>query len=293
MSALARLVPRRMAWWRYDVRWWLGELRWRLARDPVRLVARADAELAAGTPGWLFILGVNNSGTSLLWEILRTHPAIRALPLEGQFLTAALPRAREHGVARLWTQRADLFRLTEVDDSAPAARARYDWARFFPRRAGWLLEKSPPHTLRARWLQQWFPASRFVAITRSPYAVCEGIRRIEGCSIEAAAEHWTRAHEILLEDADKLDHFVLLRYEDLCDDPDAELDKVEQLLGLDTPIDRSVLDGPIRVRRNVEGREIRLTNMNAQSLERLSEGDRQTIGRIAGPLMQHLGYPPL
>ena len=54
--------------------------------------ARLDRIMCADGAYWLFILGVNNSGTTILSKILETHPEIRTLPKEGQHLTTAFPK---------------------------------------------------------------------------------------------------------------------------------------------------------------------------------------------------------
>lgn len=52
----------------------------------------------ANSRKWVFIMGCNNSGTSLLHYILGSHPDIASLPREGQFLTAVLPQPDHYGV---------------------------------------------------------------------------------------------------------------------------------------------------------------------------------------------------
>jgi hypothetical protein len=60
---------------------------------------------------WIFIIGCYNSGTILLEQIIRQHPAIAGLPDEGQFLTDALITPKSVGVPRLWVEKETLFRF--------------------------------------------------------------------------------------------------------------------------------------------------------------------------------------
>lgn len=265
-------------------------LAWRLLGAET-LRRRTDARLALGPYYWLFILGLNNSGTTLLVRILSSHPLIRTMPREGQYLTRALPHPMDVGVRRLWSARLDLFRLTEDGPAAPALRVQYDWARAYPRRPGVLLEKSPVNCVRSRWLQRHFRPSRFIAIVRDPYAVCEGIRRREGHSIEEAARHWSRAHGCLLDDMEHLEHRLLVRYEDLCARPEAELVEIERFLGLAPAFDRAVLQSSFAV-HSVEGLSSGIQDFNAESLRRLSPQDIETITRITAPERERLGYRP-
>jgi hypothetical protein len=237
---------------------------------------------------WLFILGVNNSGTTALSKVLESHPRIRALPSEGHFLTNAFPRGKQYGVARSFSQRSDIFRWTEESPAAPALRARYDWSWYYPRREGILLEKSPPNTLRARWLQQNFKPSRFIAIFRHPYGVCEGIRRRIGHSIAQAAEHWRCANDYLLQDIPHLRQCLRVRYEDLCSDPETHLTRLASFLELTEPFDARVLnslDSP-----NMDNTQSALQDFNAKSISRLSREDITTINKVAADVMERLGY---
>ena len=212
MSSLARKIRRRRTLWRrYGWRRVVGlslhDLRWALSSER-SISAWIDKRLQIDDDYWLFVLGLNNSGTSIFHRVLAAHPRIRRLPEEGQALTTVFPRGNQYGVARAWTQRLDVYRLTEDDDPAPARRAMYDWLYYYEPRPGILLEKSPPDAIRGRWLQRNFEPSRFIVVVRHPYAVAEGIRRRTGLPIEQAARHWLVGNELLLDDVDHLDRAV-------------------------------------------------------------------------------------
>jgi hypothetical protein len=266
----------------------LHEARWHLASSAYTSTW-TERQLQLDGHYWLFLLGLNNSGTTMLADILTSHPLVRSLPDKSSKLTGALPRSTDEGVRRNWTARTDLFRLTEESDPAPARRARYDWSYFYDRRPGVLLQKSTPHTLRARWLQRHFEPNRFLATVRNPYAVCEGVRRREGISIEDAATHWARGNEFLLADMPHLERCLFFTYEAFCADPAEHIDRIERFLGLDGAFDRTVIARPIRA-HNIEGDPQIIQNLNSKSIERLSQSDIETVGRIAGPVMEQFGY---
>lgn len=262
-------------------------LRWRLG-DPADVQRWVDDRLALGDNSWVFIAGCNNSGTTLLREVLGSHQEMRALPREGQVLTDVLPTPTRLGVPRLFGTRLDVFRWTEDSNPAPALRAKYDWSRYFPRRAGHLLLKSPEDLVRTRWLQRNFSPARFVAIVRSAYAVCEGTRRRSGHSITDAAIHWTKVNECLLEDMDHLQHALLVRYEDFCASPSEHLARIQDSLQLNAPFPSEALQA--RRVHNIDKKSSGIRNFNAKSLERLSRDDLDTINSIAGAVMTRLGY---
>jgi Sulfotransferase family len=266
-------------------------LRWHFAGRKL-LANWTDRRLLADQHHWLFILGLNNSGTTLVHDLLKSHPAMRWLPNEGQYLTSALPLPRTYGVPRNFSRRMDIFHWTEVDDPAPALRIKYDWAPYYQPRPGILLEKTPPNILRSRWLQQNFQPSRFLGIIRHPYAVCEGIRRREGHSIEEAALHWVRSNECLLNDGTLLRHFLCFRYEDLCLEPAEHLRKIEAFLDLDVAFDLTGLAKPRHI-HNIDAKPQFIHNFNERSLQQLSAADTAIIDQIAGPLMERVGYESL
>lgn len=274
---LRRRAPRRL----HDLRWAAGR------RD--HLVGWADRQLALGPWYWLFVLGCNNSGTTLLMELLEKHSLIRRLPKEGQRLTTAIPNSAPLGIGRVFTQRADLFRWTEQTGGEAVARLRYDWAYYADPQPGIRLEKSPPNTLRSRWLQKYFAPARFVVLVRDPYAVCEGIARRRGHSLAEAAAHWRTVHEVLEEDLPHLQRYTTVTYEDFCDRPDEVLASLESFLGLPEPFDRRLLTGPFNA-HNMDGSPQRLQNFNERSFGRLSDEDRAIIRDTVGEVMTRWGY---
>ena len=274
---LRRRAPRR-----------LHDLRWAVGRSDY-LARWTDTQLALGPWYWLFVLGCNNSGTTLLMELLEKHPLIRRLPKEGQRLTTAIPNSAPLGIGRVFTQRADLFRWTEQTSGEAVQKLRYDWAYYADPRPGIRLEKSPPNTLRSRWLQKYFAPARFVVLVRDPYAVCEGIARRRGHSLAEAATHWRTVHDVLEEDLPHLERYTTLTYEDFCERPDEVLASLETFLGLSEPFDRRLLTGPFNA-HNMDGSPQRLQNFNERSFGRLSDEDRAIIHNTIGEVMTRWGY---
>lgn len=220
------------------------------------------------------------------------HPFIRDLHGEGQRITRGLPRPRHFGLGRIWTRQLDAFRWTEDHDPEVAERCKFDWAYHAPRGDGYLLEKSPPNTIRARWLQANFQPCRFIVLTRSPYAVCEGICRRKQYEIAVAAEHWSRAHEILHNDIPHLGNVLHLTYEQLCQDTLEVLREIEEFLDLTQPFDQELLAHEFPI-HNIDDIPTIIRNFNDQSIARLSAQDIDTITHEAGAAMMKFGYEPL
>jgi hypothetical protein len=257
-------------------------------RRLIHRLADIDQQLCGPAGFWLFILGVNNSGTTLLTNLLKAHPEICALPAEGQLLTESLPRPDRLGVVRIWTRRMDVFRWTEENDPTPALQAKLDWLGHLPCAPGIILEKSPPNTLRSRWLQAFFRPSRFIAMIRSPFAVCEGMRRRQGYGLEASAAHWATANRCLLDDLTHLERKMFLTYEDVVANPLSQLDSIRHFLGLQAEFPKGLLESIGA--HSAAGRTAGLTDLNAESDRRLSPTERKAIANVTGEVARRLGY---
>lgn len=237
---------------------------------------------------WLFVIGVNNSGTTLLAKMLETHPELKVMPQEGQLLTDALPRPDVLGVVRIWTERLDAFRWTRDSAGACVDDVKKSWRPYFPTTQKYLVEKSPPNTVRSLWLQEHFVPSSFIAIVRNPYAVCEGIRRRNQYSLQRAAIHWVTANQIMLEDMKLLRRCVFLKYEDLTSDVPGSMEKLRYFLGLRAQFDLEACTH-VTAHTMCEDQE-GVHDMNHQSVSRLSREELDLINDIAGTMMRRFGY---
>jgi hypothetical protein len=271
--------------------WQWHQFRWHLL-SPQQRAAYLERQLALSTTSWLFLNGMNNTGTTLLLALFSAHPELRCLYREGHFITKGVPDPRMPGAPRIFSTRLPMFRWTEDSVEGDAQRAMYDWAYYLPPPPGVIVEKSPTNVLRSRWLQRHFPRAAFLATVRDPYAVCEGIRRREGVPLEHAAAHWVVCQDALLDDLPYLERKVVLRYEDLCAAPVRELKKIQDLVGLKRPFDDVLIHREFAV-HNLDNKSAAIQNFNQKSHVHLSPRDFDTITRIAGPTMERLGYQRL
>ena len=242
---------------------------------------------------WLFLAGCYNSGTTLLAKLLAQHADISAIPTEGHFITNQFVKDFEVGLPRMWAAGEHLFRLTEDSVGPDPERVKKEWGIRLDTGKRVLLEKSPPNTARTRWLQRHCVPARFVAIVRDGYAVAEGIRRKadpkhlpQSWPIEDCARQWVRSYEVLLEDAPNLEHLLWVRYEDLARNPLETLNEIARFAGL-PPFPDMKLDSPL----SVHERDEPMRNMNEESISRLSGDDLRKITVVAGPMLEHFGYP--
>ena len=241
---------------------------------------------------WLFILGCNNSGTTLLYNLLGRHPQIDPLKKEGQD-SPYMPFTNDYrdnfgfGLNRVWTEKMRFFRSPDVKS---IERLTQSWLSMRSSTGGrYTMEKSPPDSVRSLWLQEHFSPAWFVGIVRNGYAVCEGIKRKKGAAInyERAARHWTIANRVMLEDSKKLKHFMLVRYEDLTENVEKTMHIIEKFLGL-PEYDYSKMDVIDLGYSHFPPAKIK--NMNNKSFMALDSKQRETIYKNAREMLEYLGY---
>lgn len=200
-----------------------------------------DAERTAHT--FIFIGGLHRSGTTLLSDILRTHPQISGftdtgVPMdEGQFLQSIYPSDYIYG----GPGRFGFNRAAHLTEACPLAtdsnrqRLFEDWSCYWDTGKPFLLEKSPPNLLRTRFLQALFPRSRFIIIRRHPIAVTLATIKWSYSSLWFLLKHWVTCHRIWREDRQLIGDYMELTYEDLISEPLGTIGRVYAFLGLDPP----------------------------------------------------------
>jgi Sulfotransferase family len=284
--------------WGLPAHLWL-EGRTRLyEHEPVRACVRIF--FPAKAPDlWVFPIGCYNSGTTILQELLATHPEISTLPKEGVRFTAMLPSPEDKGWVRMWVRCAVYMDIGSEIEPQRAERIRDDWAPWLDHSCRVFMDKSVSNVTRIHWLDRNFDNPYFIAIVRDGYCVAEGIRRKARprgeaarqignvYPIEMAGEQWSAANERLVEAANTVGRFMMIKYEDLVNDPVNIMGKLWTFLGLDLPHMEALPDGLI-IGQNVYHIE---QNNNAQSYARLSVDDIRRLSPIIRDMQERLGYP--
>lgn len=241
---------------------------------------------------WIFLVGCYNSGTTLLAKILGEHPDISALSTEGHFISDELIKDYEIGLPRMWVDREDLFTLDEYSEGPNPARLKKEWGMRLNTKKKYLLEKSPPNVPRMRWFNRHFNSPYFIGIVRNGYAVAEGISRKakpmhlkSGWPIEKSAYQWSRSNEVMIENGQRVDNFLLIKYEDLTENTFETISRITEFLGI-APFSKENTDK----QWSVHERNTKIRNMNVESFSRISENERKKIDDIAGKMLKHFNY---
>lgn len=195
----------------------------------------------------MFVIGPNNSGTTLLRNLIAANGPCASLPMEGQHTPGFIgPSSRGTGTRLIWASRAEW--IANFRDPA-----HYDWRET---RTAWHVQaakvddlgapvkpvfvtSSPPFLLIVDQLRAAFPDAFFVFLVRDPYAAIEGIIRRAGQQplsgneniAEVAARHISACLQYNLQNIEKhRDVGIALTYEDLCADPAQAARKIGALV---------------------------------------------------------------
>lgn len=248
----------------------------------------------------VFVGGLHRSGTTPLAHALAQHPEVSGLSGtgvphdEGQHLQTVYPKAKVYAGSGHFAHapQAHLTEASPLVTEENAQRLLEAWKPYWDLERPLLLEKSPPNLIMGRFLQALFPGSALIVVVRHPVVVAlsnkkwrrlvsRNVRRYS--SVGSLVGHWVRAHEILLEDAPQLQRLHLVRYEDLVDRPEEELARIQELLGLSTPIPTGTLADS-----HSERYEQRWEAM--ASPLRLGAAQRRLISRRFGRAIAEFGY---
>lgn len=244
---------------------------------------------------WVFVIGCNNSGTSLLQRLLEWTGEISTFPAEGQLYTRAIKRDRKRGYSRVWSEYIQELALGRDEPLSAAPRLLHDWMTNLPRPIGpVIVEKTPANAARAEWLQKVFPNSRFIGLVRNGYAVAEGIRRKAKQPLDSGARHWNAVNRLMRQTSLGLDRYLEMRYEDLASDPAASMIGICDFIGIENEQSRRLANlteseaqralttifGPVR-------------NCNPESISRLSNDDISIIRNNAGEMLEYHRYKPV
>lgn len=202
---------------------------------------------------FVFIAGLNRSGTSLLHRLLRGNPQISgftntgAIQDEGQHLQDVYPIQKVHGGAGRFAfhPEAHLDETSQLITPANITRLYESWAKHWDFSKPFVIEKSPSNLIRMRFLQAMFPYSMFIVLIRHPLAVGYATQKWSKTTIRELVEHWVVAHQTMLDDLKQVKKYIILRYEDFVERPTETMHILENWIGanpspLNEPVESDV-----------------------------------------------------
>jgi hypothetical protein len=160
------------------------------------------------------------------------------------------------------------------------------------------VEKSTYNELFADQIFNWWPEAKCIQITREPRDIYASYRRKhQALAPETFSQRWRNSAETGLNNQKHYgeDRYLILRYEDLVQEPETQIEKLTKFLGIR---DNAVLRVPSRNGVPWEGNSMfadKFSQISTKPLGRweteLSPRDVQIIEKMAGHQMQACGYP--
>ena len=218
----------------------------RLPKPLSKLTRREDA----GRPPFVFVVGMNRSGTTLLRMMLDAHPAL-TIPPEMHFVPDLIKACKPDGATaedaleamkahREWgdfefSDEEILQRLRALPDLSPGPAVRVFYDAYAERvgkpRYG---EKTPTYVQKMKLIQRALPEARFVHVIRDGRDVALSVldRTVRDIGPAHVAQRWRKKVLKAREDSPKLDHYIEVRYEDLILDTEPTLRRVCEFIEL-------------------------------------------------------------
>lgn len=257
-----------------------------------------------------FVVGSGRSGTTLVRTMLDSHPEL-AIPGESHFipklshLAGFLDVVFSDQFVRNWglseaTVRARFAEAPPATypDAVRLLYACYADAQGKPRYG----DKTPPYVRQLPLLASLFPEGRFVHVIRDGRDVALSLLGAEWFpgTLEQAAEYWrTAVEDGCLAGGALGDRYLELRYEALVADPEPQLRRVCEFIGLE--YSPAMLDYGSSAQRAIDMAvhpgdhgALRLAPTTGLRDWRrdMDAADSGVVWLLAGELLAELGYPP-
>jgi hypothetical protein len=171
------------------------------------------------------------------------------------------------------------------------------------------LDMSQSFSLKVPLLRKIFPDAYFIVQTRNPYAVClrsacdyryEWVRRmgdsetLQRLRLKIFAEHWRNTFTCAMGDLKGDEHKILVRYEDLVEQPEQELQRIAEAVDLEyipDMIPREDHTLPLGSGERHKWFPIR-TGTNRKYLRKLDGDMASVIKKIVGDVATRFDYHP-
>ncbi len=271
----------------------------------------------------IFIVGAGRSGTTLLSLMLDTHSRI-AIPHESHFFISYYEKRLGFGnlndiggrqalvksilgepFVQIWDQQIKIEEV-DLDQCYSLAGTINQIYSAYARRFGKDLwgDKTPAYTTNVDALNDMFPTARFIHIVRDGRDVALSvIRQTWGAKdFTMAIQYWMYTVTLARKMLGMLPKHraIELRYEDLIANPDAELHKLTDFLGLHYELEmayaytktasKKLGDGIYKFQHThlLESPSLTQTYKWRKTMKSV---DQAIAFEVAGPLLMDLGYP--
>ncbi|MEN8240362.1 MAG: sulfotransferase [Chloroflexota bacterium] len=265
----------------------------------------------------VFVGGCDRSGTTLLGAILGSHQQVVCVP-EAQFvldgylslgkerkgadLTSQeiLQKIKEHPRFQLWNIQLREFPKSEAPYSEMINFIIGEYADQTGETENLLwIDHVPANIKHVRKLLEIFPKAKFVHLVRDGRAVASSLLSVSWGprTIDRAANFWVNnlAYGLAAEKLLNEREIIQIRYEDLLSDPEREIKRLCEFLGLQFEakmLQASGLTLPMYSQKDhkLVGRAIDSSRISAWE-HKLSSRQIHVFESLTGDMLEYLGYP--
>ena len=245
----------------------------------------------------IFLVGARRSGTNWLQRVVGAHPDVALVPSETYLFSRGIAPLMErfhHGVRNSPSTGAMYIDAADLTDALRdfCDRALLPFLQADPG-ATRLAERTPEHVMALDVIGRVYPDAHVVQIVRDGRDVARSLLSQSWPSapktMEAAAAEWRDCIAAAEAAAPALEHYAVVRYEEMLADPLPHVTALYEQLGLRATND--VVEGALReaeVPYNVD----RTAPAVAAGKWRASYSpeDLETFMRVAGDTLARLGY---
>lgn len=264
----------------------------------------------------VFVISPNNSGSTLMKNLLALSQHVWSLEREGQFSFGFQGPVSGKPMKAISGGKTQQILMDPLTWAATAASIdyirdprRYDWEKnrkswymtarsIVPKRASIFLEKTPSHLLIVDQLMEAFEDCRFIFMARNPYAAIEGIKRRENIRqymndpevnlVKHGALHIRNCLRIQKKNIEAFSqNGRFISYETLCDAPQHAAQSLASLIPELNDLD---LSADVQVKQY----ELQKTqNMNTLHISALTQEEKDIISEIfhtETELLSFFGY---
>lgn len=266
------------------------------------------------SPGPVFVVGVNGSGTTMLADSLGHHPDLYMFPRETRVLPSllhkygalgnltdenrrALVQELSHGKA-FWRENGNkpvILQETEYSNASTAGEGIAAVYLHMAARAGkqhWG-DKTPMYVQHMSLMARAFPEARFLHVLRDGRDCAQSFHRRWGLSPLRSVWRWKKAVAFGREQGLKLgpERYMEIKYEDLTSDPERWMREVCHFVQL--PFLPAVLKSNMRYfDPNSERAQAGAMVPNSQRWRKYFTGDQiRQLESVAGRMLFEAGYP--
>lgn len=215
---------------------------------------------------FLFILCPPHSGSTLLLYLVGTskNSSVFEIRGEGQYLTEA----------------KSIMRVDPYNEQMkiPWNTIKKIYEKNWDMTKSVLVDKSPPNLIRAPEIEVEFENSFFITMLRNPYPWCYGIKnRKTHLTFTEVALMWLHLAKYQIKNIHNLSRVLSFTYEDLCDNPEKTVKKIETFIPELNDID---ITQKFRI-HTLEGKqEKQITNLNNLALSKLTNTNLAEISKV-------------